>query len=157
MGEPVNEPGCGDAGHPGADEGDALAGEEKLEVAMAEGSPGVGETWGGRSRLGALLTGFGHSSIIAGCSEGVCRRDSPWLRAGWKSRSAEPRRRRRRRRNRIGRAGVGASGCEVHSRLRMSWSEMDWAWATSARIPWNVPILSGSCSGTEIGWTGGAW
>ena len=114
MGEPVNEPGCGDAGHPGADEGDALAGEEKLEVAMAEGAPGVGETWGGRSRLGALLTGFGHSSIIAGCSEGMGRRYSRELRAGWKSRSAEPRRRRRRRLNRIGRA------VEAHSAVKFT-------------------------------------
>jgi hypothetical protein len=41
-GEPVDEPTGGDAGHPGADERDALAGEEEAEVAMTKGSPGVG-------------------------------------------------------------------------------------------------------------------
>ena len=40
--EAVDEPGGGDAGHPRADEGDALAAEEETEVAMAESAPGVG-------------------------------------------------------------------------------------------------------------------
>ena len=41
-GEPVDKPGGGDAGHPRADEGDALAAEEEAEVAMTERAPGVG-------------------------------------------------------------------------------------------------------------------
>ena len=36
FGEPVDKPGRGDARHPGADEGDALAAEEEPEVAMAQ-------------------------------------------------------------------------------------------------------------------------
>jgi len=41
-GEAVDQPSGGDAGHPGADEGDALAADEELEGTMAKGSPGVG-------------------------------------------------------------------------------------------------------------------
>ena len=40
-GKAVDEPTGGDAGHPGADERDALAAEEEAEVAMAERAPGV--------------------------------------------------------------------------------------------------------------------
>jgi len=47
FGEVVNEPCCGYAGHPGADERDGLAGEKEAEVAMAQGAPGVGKAWGG--------------------------------------------------------------------------------------------------------------
>ena len=37
----VDEPGGSDTGHPGTDDGDALAEEVKLEVAVAKGSPCV--------------------------------------------------------------------------------------------------------------------
>ena len=50
-GEPVNEPTGGESRHPGADERDALAGEEELEVAMTHGAPCVREAAGG-CRLG---------------------------------------------------------------------------------------------------------
>ena len=41
-GEPVDQPAGGDAGHPRADERDALAAEEEPEVAVAQGAPGMG-------------------------------------------------------------------------------------------------------------------
>src|ERR1700683_4679337 len=41
--EAVDQPGRGETGHPGADDGDGLTEEEEFEVAVAEGAPGVGE------------------------------------------------------------------------------------------------------------------
>ncbi len=41
VGEAIDEPACGEARHPGADHGDALAEEEELEVAVAQSSPGM--------------------------------------------------------------------------------------------------------------------
>ncbi len=43
MSEVIDEPGGGEAGHPIADDGDGLAEEEELEIAVTEGAPGVGE------------------------------------------------------------------------------------------------------------------
>ena len=50
VGETPDEPAGGEAGHPGAHEGDALAGEEELEVAVTQGPPdvrdgGLGHCW----------------------------------------------------------------------------------------------------------------
>ena len=42
MGEPVDQPCGGDAGHPGANEGDALAAEEEPVVGAAQGSESEG-------------------------------------------------------------------------------------------------------------------
>ncbi len=44
--ESIDEPRGGDAGHPGADERDALATEEEAEVAMTQGTPRVREVTG---------------------------------------------------------------------------------------------------------------
>ena len=43
VGELIDEPAGGEARHPGADEGDALAADEELEIAMAQSAPRMGE------------------------------------------------------------------------------------------------------------------
>ena len=45
-GEPIDQPAGGEPGHPGADQGDALAGEEEAEVGCAERPPGMGDATG---------------------------------------------------------------------------------------------------------------
>ena len=80
-GEAIDQPAGGDAGHPGADEGDALAAEEEPEVAMAKGPPGVRA-----AGLDALLGGGGRLDRLRGArlfgtaQRWVpCSRDAPWL------------------------------------------------------------------------------
>lgn len=41
MGHAIDKPTCGQLRHPGADYGDGLTREEKLEVTVPQGSPGV--------------------------------------------------------------------------------------------------------------------
>src|SRR5208337_5128544 len=70
MGEPIDQPAWREPRHRGGDHRDALAGEEELEVAVSQGSPGVRDRTEERSLLCIrIVCGLIHNlraSLIAG-------------------------------------------------------------------------------------------